>query len=65
VKTAPSNQKRRRGSRWYASIVWMMRDIWEMGQFMISEARTPAEGWQKFGHVLQDFRASTLTHWAS
>ena len=55
------NQKRRRGSRWYASIVWMMRDIWEMGQFMISEARTPAEGWQKFGHVLQDSGVNSHT----
>jgi len=37
------NQKRRRGSRWYASIVWMMRDIWEAGQKL---------GWKKFGEVL-------------
>jgi hypothetical protein len=26
------NQKRRRGSRWYASIVWMMKDIWEYSE---------------------------------
>lgn len=26
------NQKRRRGSRWYSSIVWMMRDIWESAE---------------------------------
>jgi hypothetical protein len=47
------NQKRRRGSRWYASLVWMQRDIWEMGQFMVSNERTPEEGWTKFGNILQ------------
>jgi len=26
------NQTRRRGSRWYSSIVWMMKDVWENGQ---------------------------------
>jgi len=26
------NQKRRRGSRWYSSIVWMMNDIWRLGK---------------------------------
>jgi hypothetical protein len=24
--------RRRRGSRWYASLVWMMQDVWEIGQ---------------------------------
>lgn len=48
------NQRRRRGSRWYASIVWMQRDIWEMGQFLVSSARTPEEGWTKFGQLLQN-----------
>jgi hypothetical protein len=48
------NQKRRRGSRWYSSIVWMQRDIWEMAQNLIENARTPAEGWTKFGQILQE-----------
>jgi len=48
------NQKRRRGSRWYSSIVWMQRDIWEMGQFLVSSGRTPIEGWEKFGNILKD-----------
>lgn len=26
------NQVRRRGSRWYSSIVWMMKDIWEYSE---------------------------------
>jgi len=26
------NQMRRRGSRWYSSIVWMMKDIWEYSE---------------------------------
>ncbi|MHC4120854.1 MAG: hypothetical protein ACYSWO_25470 [Planctomycetota bacterium] len=48
------NQKRRRGSRWYASIVWMMRDIWKAGQQMVRQADTPEKGWTQFGQVLQD-----------
>ena len=48
------NQKRRRGSRWYATIVWMMQDIWKAGQHLIRQAKTPAEGWTQFGQILQD-----------
>jgi hypothetical protein len=29
--------QRRRGGRWYASIVWMMNDVWEIGQSIGSE----------------------------
>jgi hypothetical protein len=36
--------RRRRGSRWYASLVWMMQDVWEIGQ---------AIGSQKFEEVLR------------
>jgi hypothetical protein len=36
--------QRRRGGRWYASIVWMMKDVWEIGQ---------AVGSEKFEQVLR------------
>lgn len=36
--------QRRRGSRWYGSLVWMMQDVWEIGQ---------AIGTQKFEEVLR------------
>lgn len=52
------DQRRRRGSRWYASIVWMMRDIWRAGQHLIRQARTREEGWTQFGQILQDSGAS-------
>jgi hypothetical protein len=48
------NQKRRRGSRWYASIVWMQRDIWELGQHLVSSGKTPAEGWTRLGSYFQE-----------
>jgi hypothetical protein len=43
------DQKRRRGSRWYSSIVWMMRDVWETGQKL---------GWDKFEELSRNARAS-------
>jgi hypothetical protein len=42
-------QKRRRGSRWYASIVWMMKDLWEYGQKI---------GWDKVEQFMRDEQVS-------
>ena len=42
-------QKRRRGSRWYASIVWMMKDLWEYGQKI---------GWDKIEQFMRDAQVS-------
>jgi len=43
-----SNQKRRRGSRWYATIVWMMNDIWENGKEL---------GWDKLEELARQVGA--------
>lgn len=43
------NQKRRRGSRWYASIVWMMKDLWFYGQKI---------GWTKLEQFMREAKAS-------
>jgi hypothetical protein len=43
------NQKRRRGSRWYASIVWMMRDVWQYAQQV---------GWDKVKQILTEVGVS-------
>ena len=42
-------QKRRRGSRWYASIVWMMKDLWTYGQKI---------GWNKIEQFMKDANVS-------
>jgi len=55
------NQKRRRGSRWYASIVWMMTDIFNAGQHLIAQAKTPEEGWTLFGQILKDSGCNNYT----
>lgn len=55
------NQKRRRGSRWYASIVWMMTDIFSAGQHLIEQAKNPAEGWTLFGQILKDSGCNDAT----
>ena len=39
------SQKRRRGSRWYASIVWMMKDLWEYGEKI---------GWDKTEQLMRN-----------
>lgn len=39
------NQKRRRGSRWYASIVWMTKDLWYYGQKI---------GWDKLEKFMRE-----------
>lgn len=43
------NQKRRRGSRWYASIVWMMNDVWETGKKL---------GWSEFERLSREVGAN-------
>lgn len=43
------NQKRRRGSRWYASIVHMTKDVWQYAQQI---------GWDKLQQILKDVGAS-------
>ena len=43
------NQKRRRGSRWYLSIVLMMKDVWQYGQRI---------GWAKVEEILKKVGAS-------
>lgn len=55
------NQKRRRGSRWYSSLVWMMRDIWTMGQYLVENGETPTKGWETFGQVLRVSGVSSET----
>lgn len=55
------NQKRRRGSRWYSSIVWMMTDIWKAGQHLIAQAKTPSKGWTRFGQILKNSGCSDET----
>lgn len=57
------NQKRRRGSRWYSSIYWMMKDVWEAGNLV---ARN--NGAQKFSTIIasgSSTAAQRLNEWTS
>lgn len=55
------NQKRRRGSRWYSSLVWMMQDIWALGQDIVEHAEKPTDGWNTFGEVLRQSGVNKAT----
>lgn len=61
------NQKRRRGSRWYSSIVWMMRDIWEYGEKIektnpgrLSQIATKAGANQEALKALKDIKSGKV-----